>query len=135
MMVREHMLQDNPVAWRKIHWWIGLFTLAAFVSAGVFMRFVAHVPDLPDAERLVYRSRFLLLLMAGLANFGLSKGGPASTLDQIASAIVMISPLTLAIAFLRDPAFGVHGSLLTTWTMRGLFAAAVLFAIARRPRI
>ena len=99
------------------------------------MQYVAHVPDLPDAGRLVYRSRFLLLLMAGLANLGLSKGVPESTLEQIASAIVMIAPFTLVIAFLRDPAFGVHGSQLTTWTMRGLFSAAVLLAFARRPRI
>jgi hypothetical protein len=125
----------NPVAWRKLHWWIGLLTLAAFLSAGLFMRYVAHVPDLPVAERLVYRSRFLLLLMAGLANLGLSKGGPESTLERIASAIVMIAPIFLVTAFLRDPAFGVHGSQLTGWTMRSLFAAAVLLAIARRPRI
>jgi len=89
------MLRDKPVAWRRIHWWIGLLTLVVFLSAGVFMRFVAHVPDLPDAERLVYRSRFLLLLMAGLANLVFPKGGPESALEQIASAIVMIAPLTL----------------------------------------
>jgi hypothetical protein len=122
------------MSWGRAHWFIGLVTLAAFPLAGVYMRYVAVVPELEDAPRMVFRSRFLLLLMAALINLGLSSARPARLLERIASAIFLAAPVPLAASFLLDPARGVQGSPWTSWTIRGLFLAGVLLAIAHRPR-
>jgi hypothetical protein len=54
--------------WQRAHWAVGTATLIVFPLAGAYMRYVAHVPDLSDARRLVYRSRFLFLLLIAVTN-------------------------------------------------------------------
>jgi hypothetical protein len=97
------------------------------------MRFVARVPELTDAPRLVYRSRFLLLLMIALVNLALAQAQPRGVIQRLASIVILASPPLIAAAFFMDPARGVHGSLWTATTMRALFGAALLLAVAHRP--
>jgi hypothetical protein len=97
------------------------------------MRFVAAVPELADAPRLVYRSRFLFLLLVALANLAVSHAKPEHFVQRVASLIILIAPAPLLFAFFADPARGVHSSLVTVTTMRALFLAAVLLAFAYRP--
>ena len=123
----------NRSPWAKAHWVVGLAALVAFLLEGAYMRYGVRVSELADAPRLIYRSRFLLLLMAGVANLALAFRNPSGRLAKAASAVLLIAPALLVAGFVRDPAFGVHGGLLTTWTMRGLFAAALLLAVTNRP--
>ena len=120
--------------WPRAHWLVGTITLALFPLAGVYMRFVATVPQLADAPRLVYRSRFLFLLLIAVANLALSRAHPDRILQRLASIIVLIAPAPMVIAFFIEPARGVRSSLWTVTTMRALFVAAVLLAIAYRPK-
>ena len=122
------------MSWPRAHWFVGTLTLVLFPLAGVYMRYVALVPQLDDAPRLVFRSRFLFLLLIALANLGLSYARPERWTERVASAIVLAASVPLVIAFFIEPARGVHGGPLTTWTMRSLFAAATLLAFAHRPR-
>lgn len=73
-------------------------------------------------SRLVFRSRFLLLLMIALANLGLSSARPQRWIERLASAIVVLAPVPLTAAFFLDPGRGVHGSALTVFTMRTRFS-------------
>jgi hypothetical protein len=98
------------------------------------MRFVAAVPQLADAPRLVYRSRFLFLLLVALTNLALSHAQPQHFVQRLASLVVLVAPALLLFAFFTDPARGAHSSLVTVTTMRALFLAAVLLAFAYRPR-
>jgi hypothetical protein len=120
--------------WPRAHWFVGTLTLIIFPLAGVYMRFVAAVPQLADAPRLVYRSRFLFLLLVALANLALSRAQPQHFVTRLASLIVLVAPALLLFAFFTDPAHGVHSSLVTVTAMRALFLAAVLMAFAYRPR-
>ena len=120
--------------WPRLHWSAGTLTLALFPLAGGYMRYVAHVPVLLDAPRLVYRSRFLFLLLIAIANLALSHTQPTKFIQRFAQAIVLISPAAMIGAFFIDPARGVHSSLLTATTMRALFLAGLLLAFAGRPR-
>ena len=122
------------MSWPRAHWLVGTVTLVLFPLAGVYMRYVALVPQLADAPRLVFRSRFLFLLLIALANLGLSFVPPAGKIQRLASAIILAAPVPLIAAFFVDPGRGVQGSLLMVWTMRSLFAAAALLAFASRPR-
>jgi len=112
----------------------GTITLVLFPLAGLYMRYVALVPQLADAPRLVFRSRFLFLLFIGLANLTLSSVQPTRVIQRLVSAVVLAAPVPLMAAFLIDPGTGVQSSLLTTTTMRVLFVASVLLVFANRPR-
>jgi hypothetical protein len=98
------------------------------------MRYVAGVPHLDDAPRLVFRSRFLFLLMIAVANLALSYARPRGLIQRLASVIVLVAPVPLIAAFFIEPSRGVHSSSWTIFTMRALFVAAVLLSFAHRPR-
>jgi phosphatidylglycerophosphate synthase len=119
--------------WARAHWWVGILTLAAFLLAGGYMRYVAHVSDLEDAPRLVYRSRFLFLLLIAVANLALASSPPKRWAQRLASAVILAAPVGIGFAFFLDPSRGVHGSSLTVFTMRALFVAGALLAFAHRP--
>ena len=123
-----------PNRWSRAHWLAGTLSLALFPLAGIYMRFVARVPQLEDAPRLVYRSRFLLLLMIAVANLGLSTSHPRGYMQRLASILILAAPAALVFSFFFDPSRGVRSSPWTVFTMRGLFLAAVLLVIAHRPR-
>ena len=125
--------RSDPV-WPRAHWWSGTIALLLFPLAGAYMRFVAHVPQLDDAPRLVFRSRFLFLLLIAVANLGLAQARPRRLIQRIASAVIVAAPVPLVAAFFLDPARGVRSSPWTVWTMRALFLAAALLAFANRPR-
>ena len=108
--------------------------LALFPLAGAYMRFVAVVPELEDAPRLVYRSRFLFLLLIAVVNLGLSYAKPKGWVERVASGIILAAPIPMIAAFFIEPSRGVHSSPLTVFTMRGLFVAGALLAFAHRPR-
>ena len=119
--------------WGRAHWLAGTLALALFLSAALYMRYVAVVPQLADAPRMIFRSRFLFLLLAAVANFARSGARPSSVIEKAASAVILAAPFPLILSFLIDADRGVQSSAWTVWTMRGLFAAALLLAFANRP--
>jgi hypothetical protein len=120
--------------WARAHWVVGTFTLILFPLAGLYMRYVANVPHLSDAPRLMFRSRFLFLLLIATVNLGLSNSKPKRLLQRLASLLILAAPLPLIVSFFIDPGRGVRSSPWTIFTMRGLFLAAVLLALSHRPR-
>jgi len=122
------------MSWPRAHWLVGLVTLVLFVSAGVYMRYVILVPQMGDAPRMIFRSRFLFLLLAALANFAMSGVRPTGVVQKAASALILAAPLPLIASFLFDAGRGVRSSPWTVWTMRSLFLAALLLAFVNRPK-
>jgi hypothetical protein len=120
--------------WARAHWITGTLTLMLFPFAGLYMRYVADVPHLSDAPRLMFRSRFLFLLLIATVNLGLSYSEPRDWMQRVASAIILLAPLPLIVSFFVDPTRGVQSSPWTVFTMRGIFLAAILLAWSHRPR-
>ena len=120
--------------WPRTHWIVGTLTLMLFPLAGLYMRYVAKVPQLSDAPRLMFRSRFIFLLLIATVNLGLSYAKPERLSQRLASILILAAPFVLFISFFVDPGRGVRSSAWTDFTMRGVFAAAVLLAVANRPR-
>jgi hypothetical protein len=105
-----------------------------FPLAGLYMQYVANVPHLSDAPRLMFRSRFLFLLLIATVNLGLSYSKPQQLTQRLASTLILAAPLPLIVSFFVDPGRGVSSSPWTVFTMRGLFLAAILLAWSHRPR-
>ena len=121
------------MSWARAHWLAGALAIALFLSAGLYMRYVAVVPQLEDAPRMIFRSRFLFLLLAAVANFARSGARPSSLIEKAASSLILAAPFPLVVSFFMDAGRGVASSPWTVWTMRGLFLAALLLAFANRP--
>ena len=98
------------------------------------MRHIAGVPHLDSVPRLIFRSRHLLLLVAGVANIALSNSQPFHRAQRVASVLIMIAPFLIVVAFFIDPARGLNSSQIFRWAMYSLWVAGVLLAIVNRPR-
>ena len=122
------------MSWSRAHWIVGLLTLLAFPLTGQYMRHVAGVPHLDDVTRLVFRSRHLLILAAGVANIALSNSEPFHRAQRVASGLIMIAPALLIAAFFIDPSRGLHSSQIFRFGMYCLWIAGILLAIVNRPR-
>ena len=120
--------------WSRAHWIVGLLTLLIFPLTGAYMRNVVHVPTLDAVPRLVFRSRHLYLMLAGVANLALSGVRPQHLAERLAGLLILLAPFVLVAAFFLDPERGVQSSPLFLYSMFGVFAAGVLLAIAHRPR-
>jgi hypothetical protein len=115
---------------RRLHLAVGVFTVVAFLITGQFMRH--HTPplvDLSDSARLMFRSRHIYILAAGLVNLVLGlylqrqAGGWRRVVQTAGSAFLIASPALLVIAFTVEPRRGFHEEM--RWSAAGLY---VLFA-------
>jgi uncharacterized membrane protein YozB (DUF420 family) len=113
---------------------VGLLTLLIFPLTGQYMRHVAGVPHLDSVSRLIFRSRHLFLLLAGVANLALSNSQPFHRAQRVASALILVAPLFLVTAFFIDPARGLNSSTVFRLAMYSLWIAGILLAIVNRPR-
>ena len=123
-----------PVNWSRAHWVVGLLTLLIFPLTGQYMRHIVAVPHLESIPRLIFRSRHMLILAAGVANIALSNSEPFHRAQRVASLLIMVSPVLLIAAFFIDPARGLHSSTVFRFAMYSLWIAGVLLAIVNRPR-
>jgi hypothetical protein len=97
------------------------------------MLHVAGVPHLDSVPRLIFRSRHLLLLVAGVANIALSNSQPFHRAQRVASVLIMIAPFLIVAAFFIDPARGLNSSQTFRWAMYSLWIAGVILVIVNRP--
>ncbi|MGB9233655.1 MAG: hypothetical protein WCC04_04515 [Terriglobales bacterium] len=121
------------MSWARAHWIVGVLALLIFPLTGQYMLHLARVPHLDDVPRLIFRSRHLLLLVAGVANIALSNSQPFHRAQKAASVLIMLSPALLIAAFFVDPARGLHSSTIFRLAMYGLWIAGILLAIVNRP--
>ena len=129
---------------RRVHLVIGIVAVVAFVTTGQIMgRHQPPLSSLTDATRLLYRSRHIYILAAGLVNLMLGlyfQGafpGWRRALQTLGSVLVMTAPVLLVLAFASEPAVGLP--LDKGWASYGLFAlfgGCMLHAVAVawRPR-
>jgi hypothetical protein len=111
---------------RRVHFAAGVLTVLVFAATGQFMRH--HAPPLPslgDVERLMYRSRHIYILAAGLVNLMAGLHSPRkafgwrAAVRRIGSVLVLASPVLLITAFVIEPARGFQPEML--WSSAGLY--------------
>ena len=123
---------------RRIHLIIGLLGVIAFLLTGQFMKH--HHPRMEELSaevRMMYVSRHIYLLGASLVNVVLGlylqvhPPGWRRVLQQIASVVILLSPLSLLISFFAEPAFGLAGrSWRSYFGLIGLFVGVMTHIVA-----
>jgi hypothetical protein len=123
---------------RRLHLVLGILTLLAFLTTGQIMRL--HQPPLStltDATRLLYRSRHIYILGAGLVNLMLGLylqpafPGWRRITQTVGSALVLLAPVLLVLGFATEPRTGLP--LEQGWASAGLyslFGGSLLHAVA-----
>jgi len=114
---------------RDVHRGVGLAAVVLFAATGVYMHVrYDHLRGMDDATRLLFRSTHIYLLFSGLLNLALGLYlAPATSalprrLQQLGSVMVLLGPLLLLAAFLREPFLG---GLLRPFTRPAVYTALV----------
>ena len=95
---------------KLLHIVVGAFVLLAFLLTGQYMDYLdIRSGALGDATRMMFRSRHIYILLAGLVNLAVGTyfvrraGGWRRTLQTIGSVLVLAAPLLLLAAFFTEP--------------------------------
>ena len=112
---------------KRFHLYYGLAIVVIFLLTGQYMEYV-HNRELSDGPRMLYRSRHIYLLLAGLLNlsFGLyltcRAHGWRRRLQTIGSILVILSPILLLAGFFYEPTRGPDRTMIAPF---GIFALAL----------
>jgi hypothetical protein len=95
---------------KLLHIVLGTVVLIAFLLTGQYMNHLnVRSGALGDATRMMFRSRHIYILLAGLVNIGIGSyfvrraGGWRKTLQFVGSAFVLSAPILLLVAFFTEP--------------------------------
>jgi hypothetical protein len=111
---------------RRLHLVAGIGAVLIFLITGQLM--LHHTPPLAtlgDSARLMFRSRHLYILAAGLVNLMLGLylerhiWGWRRLVQTAGSALLLASPVLLVVAFSVEPARGFQDEM--RWTTAGLY--------------
>jgi hypothetical protein len=95
---------------KRLHLWVGAVALLAFLLSGQYMEYLeVRTNALGETARVMFRSRHIYLLLAGLVNLGLgayfsNRGrGWRRGLQLLGSAFVVFAPALMIAAFFTEP--------------------------------
>ncbi len=122
---------------RTAHLAVGAVTIGAFLVTGMVM--YAHEPPLSAmdwGDRLLFRSRHIYILCAGLVNLSLGQHyalpvGAARRAAAVAgSVLALASAALLFFAFFAEPMAGREPGTLSMFGLYALFAGVIALALA-----
>ena len=122
---------------KKVHLIFGILIVVAFLLTGQYMdKYYNHLAGLPDGPRLLYRTRHIFILLAGLLNLGL---GAYFTyriqpwrrrLQLLGSLLIFTAPILFLIAFFYEPHMrGLHTPL-SHWGTYTIATGSLLHVIS-----
>lgn len=118
--------------WRALHLIVGTTGLLLFVLQGQYMGRVLVVPELPELQRMLYRSGHIYLMLACAANicagYYLPRAGNGGLLRALCSLLLLAPPPMLLLSFFTESSGPTPDRPLASTALYMLFAAAALLA-------
>ena len=118
---------------KLFHQIFGILILVIFLFTGQFMQiYHNHLRDMPDGLRMLFRSRHIYILLAGLINVGIGayltkrESLGRLRLQWSGSVFITIATFLLIAAFFYEPKHTPLGSPLSSWGIYAI-AAGTLF--------
>ena len=113
---------------KRFHLFFGLVVIVIFLLTGQYMdRFFNHLEGMPDGPRMLYRTRHIFILLAGLLNLGLGTYLRIDTtslrrgLQICGSVLIVAATILFILAFFYEPQLV---GLETPLSHRGMYAIA-----------
>jgi uncharacterized membrane protein YfhO len=95
---------------KRLHLWVGAIALLVFLLTGQYMDYLdVRTNALGETARVMFRSRHIYLLLAGLVNLGVGayfiyrERGWRRSLQLLGSSFVIIAPVLMLAAFFSEP--------------------------------
>ena len=122
---------------KKAHLIFGALIVLAFLLTGQYMdKFYNHLDGMPDGPRLLYRTRHIFILLAGLLNLGIGayftyRIQPwRRTLQLLGSLLIFVASFLFLIAFFYEPNLGDLKTPLSHWGTYTIAAGAVFHVVS-----
>ncbi|HYH84549.1 MAG TPA: hypothetical protein VEX60_03645 [Pyrinomonadaceae bacterium] len=100
---------------KLVHTVVGALVLVAFLLTGQYMDYLdVRSGRLGDVTRMMYRSRHIYLLLAGLVNLGVGAyfvrhaSGWRRSLQIVGSILILLAPALMLAAFFSEPGVGLQ---------------------------
>lgn len=125
------------VRMKKAHLIFGVLIVIAFLLTGQYMdKVYNHLDGMADGPRLLYRTRHIFILLAGLLNLGIGayftyRIPPwARTMQLLGSLFIFAASILFLIAFFYEPTLGNLHTPLSHWGTYTIATGAVLHALS-----
>jgi hypothetical protein len=122
---------------KKAHLIFGACVVVAFLLTGQYMdKFYNHMKGVPDAPRLLFRTRHIFILLAGLLNLGIGVYFTyrietwRRALQVFGSLFIFVASLLFLIAFFYEPNRQDLYTPLSHWGMYTIATGTVLHVIS-----
>ena len=122
---------------KKTHLIFGALVIVAFLLTGQYMdKYYNHLVGMPDGPRLLYRTRHIFILMAGLLNLGIGAYFSYRTetwrrvLQLIGSLLIVAASTLFLIAFFYEPNLTDLRTPLSHWGTYIIVAGVLLHVIS-----
>lgn len=122
---------------KKFHLLFGVVTVVVFLLTGQYMdRYHNHLHDMPDGMRMLYRSRHIYILLAGLLNLGIGAYFRYHTERQqrvmqlLGSTLITVATILFAVGFFYEPHLPNLHTPLSHWGMYAIAAGTLLHALS-----
>jgi hypothetical protein len=114
----------NPPV-KKFHLIFGLVVVVIFLLTGQYMdRYLNHLEGMPDGPRMLYRTRHIFILLAGLLNLGLGayfqfrRSPSARAVQIVGSAFIVLATGLFVAGFVYEPKLA---GLKTPWSHQAMY--------------
>lgn len=111
--------------------------MVAFLLTGQYMdKFYNHMVGVPDAQRLLFRTRHIFILLAGLLNLGIGAYFAyrvekwRRTVQLLGSLLIIVASFLFVIAFFYEPKLSDLHTPLSHWGTYTIAAGALLHVIS-----
>jgi hypothetical protein len=122
---------------KKVHLVFGVFVVIAFLLTGQYMdKFHNHLVGVADGPRLLYRTRHIFILLAGLLNLGIGAYFTyrietwQRTIQLLGSLLIFAASFPFVIAFFYEPNLGTLRTPLSHWGTYTIATGAVLHVLS-----
>jgi peptidoglycan/LPS O-acetylase OafA/YrhL len=120
---------------KRFHLIVGLAVVIIFLLTGQYMEYL-HNRQLPDGQRMLYRSRHIYLLLAGLINLAIGiyfnqwRPGWRRKLQIVGSLLIVLAPGLLLAGFFTEPNKGPEQTMLAPLGIFAVSLGALLHVIS-----
>ncbi len=122
---------------KRFHLIFGLLAVIAFLLTGKYMdHYLGHLRGMPDGPRMLYRTRHIFILLAGLLNLGIGTYLRPRALRErlivqlLGSVFIVLATLLFVVGFFYEPKLAGLHTPLSHWGMYLIFAGTFLHLLS-----
>src|SRR5262249_54106315 len=134
---RVFRICSEPIRMKKVHLIFGVCVVLAFLLTGQYMdKYHHHLSDMPDGPRLLYRTRHIFILLAGLLNLGIGAYFTSRnqtwrrTIQLLGSLLIFVASFLFLIAFFYEPNLSNLHTPLTHWGTYTISTGAIFHVVS-----